>query len=124
MLDNPCVTLSNDDSHTNWVGDYSNSRCERTVAEQYSALNETVWKNAYGQRGSWNGTSVGVDANGGWCRCTNCNPSGTWRQGAQTSWAGYLLTCSFYRWTCTQGGTLSGSTCTRIDTEYKNFSEF
>jgi len=121
LLDNPCTLLSNIGSYTNWTPEYNYLRCKRTVDNSYAALNNTVWKNSLNQQGAWNGTSVGIDADGGWCKCTICSPSGTWRQGGSTSWAGYLIRCSFLSYNCFFGGVLNGSICTKIDTEYKNF---
>ena len=105
LLDNPCVTLSNVGSYTFWIADFPNSRCSRTVNNSYSAIRQ-VW---------WGFPVLGIYNN--YCQVVGGE---NYTEGTRVS--GY--TCSFYRYTCLSGGTLSGSTCTKIDAEYKAFSSF
>ncbi len=104
-MDNPCVTLSNIGSYTNWSADFSNSRCSRTVNNSYNSTRQ-VW---------WGFSNLGIYNN-------YCQVIGWENYPEGTIVSGYI--CSFYRYICPSGGTLSGSTCSKIDNEYRTFSSF
>ena len=124
LLDNPCTTLSNTGSYTSWTADFSNSRCNRTVNNSYTAnissTNGKFWDN---NRNTWAG---GNAING----CTRYNSLADrdvfYTLGFNLNLFGINLTCKeySYNYNCLLGGTLSSSTCTKIDTEYKAFSSF
>ena len=122
------MTLSNVGSYTNWSADFDNSRCSRTVNNSYNAtLNSTrgCWQYAKGSNiGSWviNDSWQCRDSLYGGCWS---NMDGTVSIGTLTSINGNSI-CALYskNYTCPSGGTLSGSTCSKIDTEYKSFSTF
>lgn len=122
LLDNPCTTLSNTNSYTNWSADFNNSRCTRQVDNSYNASIEITgcWYN----NSSWYFTdkynckisSIGQ------CTYISGGSVSTYSIGQKQSG----VTCTEFNrdYSCPSGGTLSGSTCVKIDTEYKAFSSF
>ncbi len=74
-----------------------------------------IWQNALGGREEWGACGVSY--------CTN--QSGVQvGEGGNGVFYGWAVLCVFDRYICLSGGTLSGSTCSKIDTEYKAFSSF
>jgi hypothetical protein len=122
MVDNPCLSLDNSGSHTDWTADFANSRCSRTVDNSYGANWKVGWKvMSHG----WYGFSAGHIFHSGidvsqchwWSGITVAGPVN-----AYAPWTSALY-CTRYARTCAGGGTLDGTNCSKIDTEYKNFSD-
>ncbi len=131
LLDNPCVTLSNVGSYTNWIADFGNSQCSRTVNNSYGASvsNSYCGYNVgagYNTSGSYS-LSTCTTSNGYSEYCTNQGFTVVVEAGPRYNCNGTFMFARVLRknnYFCPSGGTLSGSTCTKIDTEYKLFSSF
>jgi hypothetical protein len=116
LVDNPCLSLDNTDSHTDWAADFANSRCSRTVDNSYSAT--TTHRSGWRQISSWLISNDYPVVNN--IKCYR-SADGWHARGTEiTSW----LSCQDYGslYSCPNGGTLSGTSCSKIDTEYKSFS--
>jgi hypothetical protein len=122
------------------VADFTNSRCERTVDNSYSATShqnskhmgyscsEREWQMPTGLifNTDWSKASITVQLYYKGCTFTTMgmvysgqcydDDSGAWLY----TWRCDEITTSY---SCPSGGTLSGTTCTKIDTEYLNFSD-
>jgi len=123
-LDNPCLTLSNVGSYTSWVADFPNSKCSRTVNNSYTAnissTNGKWWNNSSQNWGD------GSAINGCLRYNSLANRDVFYELGYNLNLFGINLTCRAYsyNYNCPSGGVLSGSTCTKINTEYRLFSSF
>ena len=117
------MSLSNVGSYTSWIADFSNSRCSRTVDNSYSAnivsTNGKWWDN---NSNYWTG---GTGINGCW-RYNSLSGDVFYPIGYTLNLFGINLTCKAYtyNYNCPSGGTLSTSSCNKINTEYKAFSSF
>ena len=120
------MSLSNVGSYTSWIAEFANSRCSRTVDASYGTSvisQKACW---------WIGASYGDEPDSFSFRINSqysCSTNGCVYNGGFYGiggHAGAYGTCTVYsnNYGCPSGGSLSGSICIKINTEYKAFSSF
>ncbi|WP_323585559.1 hypothetical protein [Aliarcobacter butzleri] len=113
--------MSNTGSYTNWVTDFNNLRCTRTVNNSYTA-SYTIGNWTHGGYKSCIGRYENTRYNNGECQDYGINNISVNKCTCYEIWGNNI-------WSCPLGGNILNSngysaTCNKIDTEYKAFSSF